>query len=74
MYHSHHNAAKQVGLGLLGAFIIEPKEPAPIEKADIDYVMILNDGMHGYTLEWQELPGHRADRGEARARRCAFAS
>ena len=26
MYHSHHNAAKQVGLGLLGAFIVEPKD------------------------------------------------
>ena len=25
MYHSHHNSAKQVGLGLLGAFIVEPK-------------------------------------------------
>ena len=28
MYHSHHNAAKQVGLGLLGAFIVEPKNTA----------------------------------------------
>jgi len=36
MYHSHHNSATQVGLGLLGAFIIEPKNPDPIEKADID--------------------------------------
>src|SRR5688572_6688925 len=27
MYHSHHNAAKQVLLGLLGAFIVEPKQP-----------------------------------------------
>ena len=25
MYHSHHNSTKQVGLGLLGAFIVEPK-------------------------------------------------
>jgi manganese oxidase len=56
MYHSHHNAAKQVGLGLLGAFIIEPKDPAPIEKADIDYVLILNDGMHGYTLNGKSFP------------------
>ena len=28
MYHSHHNSAKQVGLGLLGAFIVEPKDKA----------------------------------------------
>ncbi len=56
MYHSHHNAATQVGLGLLGAFIIEPKKPLPIEKADIDYVLVLNDGMHGYTLNGKSFP------------------
>jgi manganese oxidase len=56
MYHSHHNAAKQVGLGLLGAFVVEPKRPLAIERADIDYVMILNDGMHGYTLNGKSFP------------------
>ena len=28
MYHSHHNATDQVGRGLLGAFIVDPKDPA----------------------------------------------
>ncbi len=56
MYHSHHNAAKQVGMGLLGAFIVEPKNPRPIEKCDVDYVMILNDGYHGYTLNGKGFP------------------
>ena len=28
MYHSHHNATDQVGRGLLGAFIVQPKDPA----------------------------------------------
>jgi FtsP/CotA-like multicopper oxidase with cupredoxin domain len=56
MYHSHHNAAKQVGLGMLGAFIIEPKRPLPIEKADIDYVLVMNDGMHGYTFNGKSFP------------------
>jgi manganese oxidase len=56
MYHSHHNAAKQVGLGLLGAFIVEPRHPSAFEKADIDYVMILNDGYHGYTLNGKGFP------------------
>ena len=28
MYHSHHNATDQVGRGLLGAFIVEPRDPA----------------------------------------------
>jgi manganese oxidase len=56
MYHSHHNAAKQVGMGLLGAFIIEPKQKRAIENVDVDYVMILNDGYHGYTLNGKGFP------------------
>ena len=56
MYHSHMNSAKQVGLGLLGAFIVEPRRPRAVEKADVDYVMILNDGMHGYTLNGKGFP------------------
>lgn len=56
MYHSHHNSAKQVGMGLLGAFIVEPRRPRRIEKVDVDYVMILNDGFHGYTLNGKGFP------------------
>src|SRR6476469_9644833 len=56
MYHSHHNAATQVGLGLLGAFIVEPRRPLPAHRADVDYVMVLNDGSHGYTLNGKGFP------------------
>jgi len=56
MYHSHHNAAIQVGLGLLGAFIVEPRRPVPAHRADVDYVMVLNDGSHGYTLNGKGFP------------------
>jgi FtsP/CotA-like multicopper oxidase with cupredoxin domain len=56
MYHSHHNAAKQVGLGLLGAFIVEPKEKTQHDNVDVDAVMILNDGAHGYTLNGKSFP------------------
>ena len=56
MYHSHHNAAKQVGMGLLGAFLVEPKTPRAIEKVDVDYVMVLNDGFLGYTLNGKGFP------------------
>jgi FtsP/CotA-like multicopper oxidase with cupredoxin domain len=56
MYHSHHNSTKQVGLGLLGAFIVEPKAPMAIEKVSEDYVLILNDGMHGYTINGKGFP------------------
>lgn len=56
MYHSHHNAAEQVGKGLLGAFIVEPRTPRAIERADVDYVMILNDGHHGFTINGKGFP------------------
>ena len=56
MYHSHHNAAKQVGMGLLGAFVVEPRQKRPIESVDVDYVMILNDGFHGFTLNGKGFP------------------
>lgn len=56
MYHSHHNSTKQVGMGLLGAFIVDPKVPRAIERADVDYVMILNDSLQGYTLNGKGFP------------------
>ncbi|HEU5041751.1 MAG TPA: multicopper oxidase domain-containing protein [Gemmatimonadales bacterium] len=56
MYHSHHNAATQVGLGLLGAFVVEPRRARPAHRADVDYVMVLNDGSHGYTLNGKGFP------------------
>jgi FtsP/CotA-like multicopper oxidase with cupredoxin domain len=56
MYHSHHNSAEQVSKGLLGAFIVEPKSPNPAHRADLDAVMVLNDGSHGYTLNGKSFP------------------
>jgi FtsP/CotA-like multicopper oxidase with cupredoxin domain len=56
MYHSHHNSAMQVGMGLLGAFIVEPKRPRKIEKVDKEYILILNDGAHGYTFNGKSFP------------------
>ena len=56
MYHSHHNSTYQVGLGLLGAFIVEPKNKAQEPKCDQDVVFILNDGAHGYTFNGKSFP------------------
>jgi manganese oxidase len=56
MYHSHHNSAKQVGLGLLGAFIVEPKVKGQYDAPDVDEVLILNDGAHGYTFNGKSFP------------------
>jgi manganese oxidase len=56
MYHSHHNAAKQVALGLLGAFVVQPRRLSAHDRVDVDYVMILNDGAHGYTINGKGFP------------------
>jgi manganese oxidase len=57
MYHSHYNAAQQTMNGMLGAFIVEPRRPRAIEReVDVDYVMILNDGAHGYTINGKGFP------------------
>ena len=56
MYHSHHNATKQVGRGLLGAFLVEPKDRAREPEVDLDYVMILNDALGGFTLNGKGFP------------------
>jgi FtsP/CotA-like multicopper oxidase with cupredoxin domain len=57
MYHSHHNAAEQVTKGLLGAFVIEPKDKSKEPKYDNDYTLILNDTGIGLTLNGRSFPG-----------------
>ncbi len=56
MYHSHYNATTQVMKGLLGAFIIDPRDPSSEPHSDIDYVMILNNGLGGFTLNGKSFP------------------
>ena len=60
MYHSHHNATDQVGRGLLGAFIVHPKDPA--QRVDHKYgvsqdiVWISNDSLGGFTINGRGFP------------------
>jgi FtsP/CotA-like multicopper oxidase with cupredoxin domain len=54
MYHSHHNATDQVGRGLLGAFIVEPKVDRV--KADREFVWISNDSLGGFTINGHGFP------------------
>ncbi|HEX9077568.1 MAG TPA: multicopper oxidase domain-containing protein [Anaerolineae bacterium] len=56
MYHSHHNAAEQVTKGLLGAFVIDPKDKSKEPKFDSDYTMILNDANLGLTINGKGFP------------------
>jgi FtsP/CotA-like multicopper oxidase with cupredoxin domain len=56
MYHSHHNAAEQTTRGLLGAFIVEPKDKSREPEYVADYVMVLNDSALGYTINGKSFP------------------
>lgn len=63
MYHSHHNATDQVGRGLLGAFIVDPRDPAerPASKYGVtqDIVWISNDALGGFTINGRGFPATR---------------
>ena len=60
MYHSHHNATDQVGRGLLGAFIVQPKDPAlrydQLYGVSQDIVWISNDTLGGFTINGRGFP------------------
>jgi FtsP/CotA-like multicopper oxidase with cupredoxin domain len=60
MYHSHHNATDQVGRGLLGAFLVEPKDPGQrydrLYGATQDIVWISNDALGGFTINGRGFP------------------
>jgi FtsP/CotA-like multicopper oxidase with cupredoxin domain len=60
MYHSHHNATDQVGRGLLGAFIVQPRSPADryerLYGASQDIVWISNDTLGGFTINGRGFP------------------
>ena len=57
MYHSHHNAAKQVTMGLLGAFIVEPAADTTRPAHDVEWICVLNDGpIGGYSINGKSFP------------------
>jgi FtsP/CotA-like multicopper oxidase with cupredoxin domain len=54
MYHSMYDTMKQIGSGLYGAFIIDPKNPGSEAKYDHDYTMILSGFHVNGTMEDEE--------------------
>ena len=60
VYHSHFNSAEQVGKGLYGALIVEPKggdwsEVYGVDPA-VEYTMFLGDGLLGFNLNGKSFP------------------
>jgi len=43
MYHSHHDEMTQMGMGLIGMFIIHPRNPAPEYRVDRDFAIMLSE-------------------------------
>lgn len=56
MYHSHYNAAEQTLKGMLGAFIVDPKDRSVEPAYDEEWIMILNDMHHGFTINGKGFP------------------
>ncbi|HEV2132105.1 MAG TPA: multicopper oxidase domain-containing protein [Longimicrobiaceae bacterium] len=56
MYHSHYNAAEQTLKGMLGAFIVDPKDRSLEPAYDEEWIMILNDMHHGFTINGKGFP------------------
>ena len=50
MYHSHHDEMTQMALGLMGLFVIHPRQPVG-PRVDRDYAILLS--------EWKLVPGTR---------------
>lgn len=44
-YHPHFMGAKQVGMGMVGFFIVHPKNPEPWQRVDHDYTYIFQTWM-----------------------------
>jgi manganese oxidase len=56
MYHSHYNAAEQTLKGLLGAFVVDPRDRSVEPRYDEEWIMILNDMHHGFTINGKSFP------------------
>ena len=49
MFHSHHDEMTQMGMGLIGMFIIHPRSPSPEHRVDRDFSLMIS--------EWDVTPG-----------------
>jgi FtsP/CotA-like multicopper oxidase with cupredoxin domain len=49
MFHSHHDEMTQMGMGLIGMFIVHPRNPSPDYRVDRDFSLMVS--------EWSVAPG-----------------
>jgi FtsP/CotA-like multicopper oxidase with cupredoxin domain len=49
MFHSHHDEMTQMGMGLIGMFVVHPRNPSPDQRVDRDFSLMIS--------EWAVTPG-----------------
>jgi len=42
MYHSHHDEMTQMGMGLIGNFVVHPRNPSPDYRVDRDFSLMIS--------------------------------
>ncbi|HXG53465.1 MAG TPA: copper oxidase [candidate division Zixibacteria bacterium] len=43
MFHSHHDEMTQMGMGLIGMFVVHPRKPAPEYHVDRDFSLMISE-------------------------------
>lgn len=43
MFHSHHDEMTQMGMGLIGMFIVHPRNPSPEYRVDRDFSLMISE-------------------------------
>jgi hypothetical protein len=49
MFHSHHDEMTQMGMGLIGMFVVHPRNPSADDRVDRDFSLMIS--------EWSITPG-----------------
>ena len=43
MFHSHHDEMTQMGMGLIGMFVVHPRNPSPEYRVDRDFSLMISE-------------------------------
>ena len=43
MFHSHHDEMTQMGMGMIGMFIVHPRNPRPEQRVDRDFSLMISE-------------------------------
>ena len=61
MFHSHHDEMTQMGMGLIGMFIVHPRSPSPDHRVDRDFSLMIR--IPAASSDWTNSTKARAESG-----------